>query len=486
MIAPYCPSVKLAIEEMAVGGQKVQEPTVEAVDQFLSTARQAQLRLARVPVGDRLDVFDRLGRLWYEQVSAGRYDDLKTAMALSTGYSEALLETEMTFVAAVLGRTNLEENIEVSLRGGTAALEGFVDVGELEYYHHRPAGPTLIVASGNSIVPVLIPTVLSLVTGNVTFLKPSLANYEGVHAVLSLLDVLPSSDARDAIRDALCVAYLRSDGPALDHALAGAAFGVVNFWGGEPARGLVAQKVAKNPHRPRFFANGPMTGVAMVHAQAASEDAADGLALNMVLYDQQLCSSPTCAVFVGDHPAALEFARRTAGYLDENGSAQPMKVEEGVLFSLQNFRRTLQVRGGTVLAGRSQDNAWTICVSKKAGVLDLALAQYPHMGLHARRRFLELVSVPTVEEALEIIRTLPQQKAYAGIDRVQTVGLAVPEGMEDEVSQRLAEVGVFRILPVGDMYMRSSLEPYDGVVMASLFTYIAYRRARGIDLEDQL
>lgn len=459
---------------------------MEAVDKFLSRARQVQDRLARVPVSDRLDVFDRLGRMWYELVSAGKYDGLRTSMARSTNYSDELLETEMTFVAAVLGRTNLEENLEASLRGGMAALERFTDVGELEYYLHRPAGPVLIVASGNSIVPVLIPTVLSIVTGNMTFLKPSLANYEGVHAVLSLLESQPASEARDAIRDALCVAYLRSDGPVLDHALAGAATGVVNFWGGEPARGMVAQKVAKNPHRPKFFANGPMTGVALVHADAAGEDSADGLAMNMVLYDQQLCSSPTCAVFVGDHAAALDFAKRTAAHLDENGSAQPMKIDEGTLFSLQNFRRTLQVRGGTVLSGRSPDNAWTICVSKGKGVLDLALAQYPHMGLHARRRFLELVSVPNVNDAMEIIRTLPHQKAYAGIDRVQTIGLAVPEGMEDEVSQQLAEAGVFRILPVGDMYMRSSLEPYDGVSMASLFTYIAYRRARSIDLEDQL
>ncbi len=67
---------------------------------------------------------------------------------------------------------------------------------------------------------------------------------------------------------------------------------------------------------------------------------------------------------------------------------------------------------------------------------------------------------------------------------MQTVGLAVPDDRQDAISRSLARIGVYRIVPVGDMYMRSALEPYDGISLALPFTYTVYRRDRNRLTED--
>jgi hypothetical protein len=462
----------------------VAELTIKGVDQVLATSSVVQEELSSLSLRSRLDVIDAMGKAWYRDYEEGAHDGLRADLAKSTGYSENLIDLELSLVPSVLSASNLERNLMASLIGGSMALERFKEVDANESFLHRPAGPVFIISSGNSIVPTLIPTVLSLVTGNMTLLKPSLANYEGVIAVLRTIERAPPTPAKEAMRKALVVSYLSHDSPALEHVLTRSAVGVINFWGGEPARSVVAKKVAENHHRPRLIINGPLTGVAWVEQEAVTEDAADGLALNMLLYDQQLCSSPTAGVFIGDMANAREFAAKLANHLDRIGQDFPLSLDEGRLFALNNYRRALQLGGAFVLSSRRADNPWTIVVSKGRSSLGNAMAQFPGMGLHARRRFIELVVLEDEVGGLRLISGLPSDLAFQGIDRVQTVGLAVADDRQDAISRSLARVGVYRIVPVGDMYMRSALEPYDGISLALPFTYTVYRRDRNRLAED--
>ena len=58
------------------------------------------------------------------------------------------------------------------------------------------------------------------------------------------------------------------------------------------------------------------------------------------------------------------------------------------------------------------------------------MAQFPGMGLYARRRFIEVLCLNGEQDALDIISDLPNDPAFKGIDKVQTVGLAVREGRD--------------------------------------------------------
>jgi hypothetical protein len=472
-------------EVKGTSAQDIAELSVTGVDHFLARSRRVQDELARVPVAQRLAVIDGMGRQWQELCQKGGSDEMRTDLAKSTAYSERLIDLELSLVPSVLNAANLERNLKASLIGGPSALERFEEVDGTERYLHRPAGPVLIISSGNSIVPTLIPTMLALVTGNLTLLKPSLSNYDGVVAVLRTLEMVPDTPAKEAMRNALAISYFSHDGPALEHLLSRSRVGVINFWGGEPARSMVARKVAENPNRPRLLVNGPLTGVAWMEAEALDEEAADGLALNMILYDQQLCSSPTLCLFLGDLAKAREFAGKVASHLDTIGKDFPMVLDEGRLFSLNNFRRTLQLSGSSVLSSKAMDNPWTIVLSKGRSALRSAMGQFPGMGLHARRRFIEVVVLNGEKDALDIIADLPNDPAFKGIDKVQTVGLVVNEEREGPLSLLLASTGVYRIVPINDMYMRSAIEPYDGVSLALPFTYTVYHRRRDKSPEEQ-
>jgi hypothetical protein len=465
--------------------QDITELSPTGVDQFLARAKSVQDELVKIPIGQRLAVIDGMGRYWHERYRDGGFEELRTALANGTTYSERLIDLELSLVPSVLNAANLERNLTASLMGGPTALDHFKEVDGTECFLHRPAGPVFIISSGNSIVPTLIPTMLALVTGNLTLLKPSLSNYDGVVAVLRTLEMVPDTPAKEAMRNALGVSYLSHDGPALEHLLSRSRVGVINFWGGEPARSTVARKVTENPNRPRLLVNGPLTGVAWMEEDAVDEKSAEGLALNMVLYDQQLCSSPTLCLFLGDLAKAKEFAGKVTSHLDTIGRGFPMVLDEGRLFSLNNFRRGLQLSGSTVLSSKAIDNPWTIVLSKGRPALRSVMAQFPGMGLYARRRFIEVVVLSGEQDALDMITDLPNDPAFKGIDKVQTVGLAVREEREGPLSLLLASAGVYRIVPVGDMYMRSAVEPYDGVSLASPFTYTVYHRRRNKLPEEQ-
>lgn len=470
----------------SAGNPEVFEISPSALRGLVSSAGMVQAELSSIPIDERLQVIEHIARAWKQRLDRGDFEELKRDMSASTGYSPALMETELSFVPAVLGAANIRKNLDASVQGGADALFKFVEVDETEMFRHVPIGPVLIISSGNSIVPTLIPTVVSLVTGNLTILKPSIANYRGVCEVFRLLADVPDSRAARAMRSALVISYFGHDSPSLKLALEELPLGMVNFWGAEPARTIVANMVGKNRNHPRFFVNGPFTGMALIEEGVEPLQAADDLALDVVLYDQQLCSSPTAGVFIGGYDKAKEFLKAAGERLDEAGNEFPLPPDQDRLFVLQGARRFIQMDGGTVLSSKNPENPWTLVLSKDRSSLTGLAAQFPTFNLFARRRFLEIVAVPDVESAVRLLRSLPEHPAFRGIDGVQSVGLAVTEGSRDDIVNRLIGAGVHRILPLGDMFMRGAVEPYDGVTMSSLFTRIVYWRKANTALEGQI
>lgn len=468
------PEIETATRE--AGGWLVHEPTAQALAAYLSEAETRQRQLGEVPLRDRLQALHSLGGHWAKRLASGGLAALKDDLAASTGYSRALMDVEFGLVARVLDSEELMNNLEHGLLGGAGSLDGFKLIREGEYVRNMAAGPVLIVSSGNSLIPPLIPTAIALAAGNIVILKPSLQNYEGLIEIFKPLSSMGDEAAQSMAR-CLMVAYMGHDSGALEYLLREAPLGAVNFWGGEPARSLIGSKVSQNPWHPRYIVNGPLTGFAVVEAGARG-DAAGGLALNMVLYDQQLCSSPTMAAYVGSPDEAQAFMVELAAALDRVGSGYPLEIGEGRLYTLQNVRRALTMRGSRVTSSADPANPWTLCLSEGGGRLKEVVGFFPEFNLYARRRFLEVVRVDTLEEAAALIRALPGDPAFRGVDKVQTVGAAVREGSLPGLLDLMAWAGVYRVVPLGDMYMRSSVEPYDGVSLPESFTYRVYHRSR--------
>ncbi|MCW4013605.1 MAG: aldehyde dehydrogenase family protein [Candidatus Bathyarchaeota archaeon] len=445
------------------------EPTAESMKQALSNASAYQKALMRLGAETRVKKLAALGELWTQRNTSGAWDTVKDLLASSTGYSRSLIDEEFKLVAEVFSRENLWAILEQGLMGGLGSLDGFKDISDNESVRNMPIGPMLIISSGNSVIPPLIPTVIGLLTGNFVVLKPSLSNVAGLNMIFGLLDEIEGSEP---LRDCLFIAYLGHESEALDYLLREAPLGVVNFWGAQPAMGIVGAKVGENRHHPRYLVNGPLTGYVVVKEEHMDE-AVQGVALNIVLYDQQLCSSPTQSAFIGSKEALDGFVKKLGESLNFVGGAQPINVSEGGNYMLQGVRRALMMKGSKVVSSKDQSNPWTVVVSEGTSKLGEAVSVFPQFNLYNRKRFMEIIRVDDFSEAVDLISVLPDNPGWAGVEKVQTIGAV--ELNEDEYNL-LAETGAYRIVSLDDMYMRSPSEPYDGVSLPDAFTYKVYRR----------
>ncbi len=475
-IKPLHTFEEIELLDKTTGEHNISEVSIKSIDALLQKAQSVQETLAEIPVADRIEALDNVGRIWQDNTASGKYDWLKQSLSKSTGYSKELIDIEFSLVPHVFAKDNILRNLSCSFSGGHEGLHKFVEVEDGEYYRYLPSGPIFIISSGNSVIPPLIPTTLSLVTGNLTILKPSISNHVGVVEVFKALhDISDNSKAAKALSDALIISYFTHDSKCLGHLLENAPLGVVNFWGADPARTEVGKKVASNPNHPTYLINGPLTGIAVIDEEKAA-GAIKGLALNMVLYDQQLCSSPTQAVFVGSMEKATEFAAAVGMALDEISKDIPLRAPKGSQFTLQSARKMLLFKGSKIFSSKDKDNPWTIVVSRQKSALEDIMMSLPEFNIFNRRRFIEIIVVDELDLSIDIIKDVPKRMAFFGVDKVQTVGLSLSIDNEKRILQKLAHTGIYRVTQLEDMFVRRSAEPYDGINIASIFTYMVYYR----------
>ncbi|MEM0053744.1 MAG: aldehyde dehydrogenase family protein [Nitrososphaeria archaeon] len=475
---PFTEDLDVLVKD--VNGYRIFEVSESYFRKNFSNFKKIQEDLSSTPIFERLEVLSKVGQVWDSKLQRGQFDEVKGKLAKSTGYSENLIDLEISFIPILFDSNNIRKNLEFSFKN-IEGLYRFVEVDDGEFYRYFPSGPIFIISSGNSIIPPLIPTTLSLVTGNMTILKPSLTNYVGVVNVLEILkDVAENSKVAERMLNALLVSYFTHDSPVLKYLLREGNIGVINFWGGEPARTEVGKMVSENPNHPRFLVNGPLTGVAVIDEETADDDTAWGFAYNIILYDQQLCSSPTSAIFIGSTEKALDFVSKVIKYLDEIGGEHRISLSESENIILHGVRRSLQLNGANVFYSKNFDNPWTIVVSKEKSTLDSVIKYFPQYNIYHRKRFIEIQVVDKVEKVFHEIERVPLREAFKGVDKVQTVGLAVSQKNLEHILENVVKTGVYRIVPLADMFMRSAIEPYDGTILASAFTNTIYYRNKNL------
>jgi len=475
----YLGKTRLEVEAVKLSNLTYKEPTIDWLKRFLSMGGDVQNKLSNTSVKERLKLIDELGKVWREKLNSGKLDHLKKNLVKTTGYSERLIDMEFSLVSEVLNSENLVKLLDASLKGGLASLEGPSEIASNEYLMNVPAGPAFIISSGNSVIPPLIPTVVSLVVGNQTILKPSISNYLAVKEVFEgFKEVLNSYADASAYAEALLVSYFSHNSKALQYLLKEAPLGVVNYWGGDPGRLTVSKAVAENLNKPKLVVNGPLTGFAIVDEASANEANAEKLAFDIVLYDQQLCSSPTQAAFIGNFDSAVNFAKLLGKALDRVGLEFKIDLSEGHLYNIVKLRRALEYVRTTrnkVLYSTDPSNPWTLVVSEGRSTL-AEVASSINTTVYERRRFLELITVNDLDQAVDLILNLRVNPAFTGVDKVQTVALAVSKDLELQAVRKLSRAGVYRIVPLGETYLRTPYEPYDGFSLPSVFTYSVYFR----------
>ena len=455
--------------------------TIDSVQRALAFGIENQEKSVDEDAAARLLALDDLGRRWHQFLDSSQSAALIERLSSQTGYCDRMVRIDLEFISTLLNAQMIRQALNNSLPGGLESLDSFLKAGNEELNRCRPAGPVLTIGSGNSVLPVLISATTALATGNFTIVKPSASNKEAVFHVLSMLEGIgdketPLTSAARRMSNSCVVFYEQAGGSLLRFLMEKAAIGVVNFWGADPALSEVSKIVSSNMTHPHLSLLGPLAGYAVVDKDAELEQAATSLAEGITYYDQQLCSSPTEACFIGDLNQAKHFAENVGKKLEQMTKQFPIVKAEYEIHLLQSARNLLKARGSELTLPSDGGPEWTLAVSEKESNLDATVKDIPEFLLRARRRFLEIITVKNQEDVLEKIRTLPDREPFSGVLRVQTVGLAATRERFEALSSLLYRSKAYRIVPLKDMHIRSPLEPFDGRHLARDFVEIIYIR----------
>jgi hypothetical protein len=165
-------------------------------------------------------------------------------------------------------------------------------------------------------------------------------------------------------------------------------------------------------------------------------------------------------------------------HLDAIGSQYPIEQSNDALFVRNSAQKVMLFQGSKVLRSSSLQNPWTLVMSNGRSNLEAAVESFPSFNVHVRRRFLEMVVLNSTNKLAALVAQLPSMKAFRDVDKVQTMGMALPDDLRNEVLWSLSPSGIYRFVPIEDMFMRSASEPYDGIPLASIFTYAVYQREK--------
>jgi len=465
---------------------EVYEPSVETLESLEEQMFEMQGELRDTSVYDKLEAIAAVGKLW-ENSNNERRMKLQNILPETTGYHPNMIDFELMAIPEILKGKELAEYLDnpMCFYGGGKVLDGYVEVAEGQHVIANPRGPVFIIGAGNSTVPPVYSMLISLLTNNFTILRPSFANYAGLYEIMKSFEDAEnssnvSSDVKDILRkmsNASVVSYMSHDSKAYEYLLKEADLGAVNFWGGGPALSVIKRMMAENPNNPKLIINGPLTGVAVVDGNYTKDDqtkTAKGLAFDTILYRQQLCNSPTEAHFIGSYEDAKGFGEIFSHMLDEHDKSLPGELSEAQIYNTQVIRRSLKRAGSKVFMPDDGTARWTVVVSKDQSNIDNVTNNSNHFSIYQRPVFLEIVAVPELDGSLTKIEELPHRKCYQGVEKAQTVGYAMDERSAKDFAKELSKIGIYRVVPVGQMYYRTAYEPSDGEYLARELTFLSY------------
>jgi hypothetical protein len=448
---------------------------------FLHGLRGEVAELLRFTTDEKIAAFDAGARFLGTERGRAVLDEIAREL-IQGGYPERSARLDPAMLPAFLARDNLASIVDnpAALPGGRALLDGaFVEIAPGVTMSSFPAGPVLVIGSGNSFMPAVVATIEALLASCPVVLRGSRINQPVLERVFAAL--------REAGDPTLAALVARVHLFFLDHRVPEEAsrlhwllrhgpFAAGNFWGGRVAIDELTAELGRNPAHPVAIPMEPLTGVAVItqryldEAEGGSEAAATSLAAAVLAMGQQLCSSPTEAYFVGDPAAAEAFARQLAGALEAAGGSGDRDPGEGSAMLLDRVRNRCEELGSTVLLPASEDASWTVVVSAGRSAFTRLPAACA-LPIHSRSGFLEIISLPDLAGVADHIAALPSAPCHGEIARVQTIlRLARLDELRQIMRSLRGRGGVYRAVPPEYVVFRHALEPLDGQHLIALLT----------------
>jgi hypothetical protein len=437
--------------------------------------------LLEIGTTQKVAAFDAGARFLLSEPGGGTRDKL-TGELVAAGYPELSARREVSMLPALLSGRHLDAVIgnQAALPGGADLLDGHcVPVAPGMTVAGFPVGPVVVIGSGNAFLPAVNVSVQALLASCPVALRGSRLNQRVLEVLVDSLRAA-GDPVLSALMEHLHLFFADHRDPEenrqLHELLRTGPFDAGVFWGGRDMLDAVLPSFAANPRHPLAIPMEPLTGVALItqryleRTPAALAQAAQELSESVVVFGQQLCSSPTEAYFVGAHDRAEDLAAELAAQLAHSAEASARMITDREAVLLDRVRDRCEELGSAVRTPPHGSAAWTVVTSRTTSVF----GQFPAnlcLPVHDRHGFLELISVPDIETAADRIACLPAAPCHAGVRQVQTVlRLAHLADAQRLVTLLRARRGVYRVVPPDHVAARHPLEPADGQHFLSLLT----------------
>lgn len=453
----------------AAGVRQLRYPMLNGSD-ITALARQLTearaRRLAAMSVNDILDVLARAAELWTDPDFELRRQAELLIPAI-TGYQPDMVRIELKRYMRQFRRRELLRFLDAEI-GQPAMLDGFRPNKAGGY--SRYVGPRLTYQVFSSNVPgipvwsmVMTLLVKGAILGKSSFSEP----------------VMPALFARSIamidpeLADAIAVVPWKGGSQELEDPAIDAADAVI-VYGSSTTTKLIAGKVAGA--KP-CLGYGAKIGLAFIGREALRPDTyADTVhraAVDIATYDQQSCLAPqTIFVETGGALAPREVAQLLGGELEGQQRKYPRAVlSDAENMAIQRARTNTEMQalmGGSdaVIASRN-GTAWTVLyreLEADAGAEDAGLAAAAATGLGAGETLTSLMSplnrtinVVAVPDLMDAVGQLANCRGW-----LQSCGVAVDSSRLFGLADALAQVGVDRVCPLGEMDRAKSGWHHDG------------------------
>ena len=359
------------------------------------------------------------------------------------------------FLAAWLGRRNLQQILELNLHGNPGYLDGFVAPGSAATLAAKPHGLVAMWMPGNVTTLPMFSLVPALLAKNVCLVKLAFPDPNGMDRLLAVLGEAEVEGLRGAdLLEAVAVVWFDYRNQQLNEQMSLAADAKIVWGGAEAVRAI--SLLPRREHCVEIIF-GPKYSIGIIGRRQLEDDAGldsvvAALVRDVAIFDQRACSAPQ-TIFVERN------GRRSLRQIGEMFARHLARLAPKPALDAYTTSQILNVRAQwaideakDVIASADGAN-WTVCMDR-----ELSLKE----AVQSRTIFLT-----EVDSWRDIIPLLGP--------KVQTIGIAL--GDLDE-SRALAEAatqsGVARCVRPGIMNNYES--PWDGkMVLGQLVRWVTLK-----------
>jgi phenylacetate-coenzyme A ligase PaaK-like adenylate-forming protein len=418
---------------------------LERAQSLLAQGQKARIRAAQIPFSATFPVLRELQKLW--QPHTKYTQKMLATLPGVTGFSREMIELGLKALVDLMDPEFLNQKW-IRECGAIPRNEHALKVsGEPRYLRYVPLGTVLHVLSGNVFLVGPGSLVEGILTGNVTLLKLPSGDPCFMPEFMETIHLAEKEAGLPGLISSQ-VSYFSypSSHQQVMEFLKKEVDGIV-LWGGEEAVKAYRDQL---PARTRFVAFGPKLSVSVV-SQAGLQKfglhpTARQVSWELALWDQNACTAPQ-VLFLENGPQFDEFLKECenslkhmsleipAGELDPNQAAEIQKIRSiSLVDSALGLESYFSSSGNLDYTLYTQEN----------GVVEPS-------PLH------RTLKVIPFHHRDEVTQRCSELRSY-----LQTVGLCVGDSEELTWVGGFCELGVLRVVPLGQMTGGSGLEPHDG------------------------